>query len=208
MWKDAVRQFDKGTAKHGSLREYKRALYRHRFLYEEYNAYKLWDLDKKRWGEYISDREMQCIYRKVVQINVANCFSDKLDGLEVFAKFVHRRWMNPDAMGFEVFKDLVMSTDCIAKPRRGMKGQGVFFIRKGGDENRIKELYQYCRKNHFIVEERHCLSMPSRNNKSMPMISVRPRKSIYLYLSGRACTVLYIDLNLELTIRNSPPHDL
>ena len=154
LWKDAVRQFDKGTAKHGSLREYKRALYRHRFLYEEYNAYKLWDLDKKRWGEYISDREMQCIYRKVVQINVANCFSDKLDGLEVFAKFVHRRWMNPDAMGFEVFKDLVMSTDCIAKPRRGMKGQGVFFIRKDGDENRIKELYQYCRKNHFIVEER------------------------------------------------------
>jgi hypothetical protein len=57
-------------------------------------------------------------------------------------------------MGFEVVKDLVMSTDCIAKPRRGMKGQGVFFIRKDGDENRIKELYQYCRKNHFIVEER------------------------------------------------------
>lgn len=154
LWKDAVRQFEEGTAKHGNLKEYKRALYRQRFMYDEYNLYKLWDLDEKSRDEYISDKEMQCIYRKVVQNNVANCFSDKLEGLEVFAKYVHRRWMNPDAIDFEVFKELVMSTDCIAKPRRGMKGKSVFSIQKGGCENHIKELYQYCSKNRFIVEER------------------------------------------------------
>ena len=36
----------------------------------------------------------------------------------------------------------------------------------------------------FMVEERHCLSMPSKNDKSMPMISVRSKRSTYLCLSG------------------------
>ena len=33
FWKDAVVQFSEGTAKHGNLKDYKRALYRNRFLY-------------------------------------------------------------------------------------------------------------------------------------------------------------------------------
>ena len=41
----------------------------------------------------------------------------------------------------------------------------------------------------FIFEGRHCLPMPSRNDKSMPMISVRSRRSTYLCLNGMACTV-------------------
>lgn len=174
LWKDAVRQFQKGTESHRSLREYKRALYRHRFLYEEYNAYKLWNLDKKRWSEYISDREMQCIYRKTVQINVANCFSDKLEGLKAFAKFVHRRWVSPDAMDFEAFKELVMSIDCIAKPRMGMKGKSVFFVQKNGDEKRIEELYHYCRKNYFIVEEclRACKEIEEFHPQSLNTVRV------------------------------------
>ena len=40
LWKDAVRQFEEGTAKHGNLKEYKRALYRQRFMYDEYNLLK------------------------------------------------------------------------------------------------------------------------------------------------------------------------
>lgn len=47
----------------------------------------------------------------------------------------------------------------------------------------------------FMVEERRCLSMPSKNDKSMPMISVRSKRSTYLCLSGRTCTVYYTDLN-------------
>lgn len=174
FWKDAVKQFDEGTAKHGSLREYKRALYRHRFLYEEYNAYKLWDLDEKKWSEYISDREMQCVYRKTVQINVVNCFSDKLEGLKAFAKFVRRRWVSPDSMDFEAFKRLVMSTDCIAKPRMGMKGKSVFFVQKNEDEKRIEELYHYCRKNYFIVEEclRACKEIEEFHPQSLNTVRV------------------------------------
>ena len=36
----------------------------------------------------------------------------------------------------------------------------------------------------FMVEERHCLSMPSKNDKSKPMISIRSKRSTYLCLSG------------------------
>lgn len=174
LWRDAVKQFDEGTAKHGRLREYKRALYRHRFLYEEYNAYKLWDLDEKRWDEFISDKEMQCIYRKMVQVDIVNCFYDKMKGLEAFAKYVHRRWLDPNAITFEAFKDFVVSMECIAKPRWGMKGKGVFLVQRNEDDKYLFELYQYCRKNHFIIEEylRACNEIEEFHPKSLNTVRV------------------------------------
>ena len=36
-----------------------------------------------------------------------------------------------------------------------------------------------------------------QNDKSMPMISVRSKRSTYLCLSGRTCTVYHTDLNRE-----------
>ena len=152
FWKDAVKQFDEGTAKHGSLKEYKRALYRHRFLYEEYNAYRLWDLDENRWDDFISEREIHCIYRKLVQINVGKCFIDKKKELEIFKKFVHRKWLYANAVPFEVFKEFVMSTDCIAKPRGGTQGVDVFLVKKG-DDLYLNKLYKYCCEKHALVEE-------------------------------------------------------
>ena len=152
FWKDAIERFDEGTAKHGSLTEYKRVLYRYRFFYEEYNAYKLWDSDKKKWAEFISEREMQCIYRKTVQVNVARCFTDKKTQLEVFGKYVHRKWLYPRLVSFEEFKEFVTSYDCIAKPRGGTQGKNVFLVEKG-DERYLKGLYEYCYENFVLVEE-------------------------------------------------------
>lgn len=153
FWKDAVKRFAEGTAKHGSLEEYKRIMFRHRFLYNEYDAYKLMDLDEKKCDEFISDREMQCIYRKTVQVNVAICFSDKKKALETFAKYVHRKWVDPNEMTFEAFKDCVISMDCIAKPRWGMKGKDVFLIKNKKGDDYLSELYHYCCEHQFIVEE-------------------------------------------------------
>lgn len=174
LWKDAVERFEAGTAKHGNLKEYKRALYRHRFMYEEYDAYGLWDMEENRWGEFISDKEMQCIYRKMVQIDIANCFCDKMKGIEIFAKFVHRRWLDPNAITFEAFKVFVVSMECIAKPRWGMKGKNVFLVQRKEDDKYLYELYQYCRKNHFIIEEyvRACREIERFHPKSLNTVRV------------------------------------
>ena len=173
LWKDAVRQFDKGIAKHGSLREYKRALYRHRFLYEEYNAYKLWDLDKEKWNDFISEREIQCIYRKLVQVNVGKCFTDKVKELNVFKKFVHRKWLDPNSVSFETFKEFVKSTECIAKPRGGRQGRNVFLIKKSDDLN-LNELYKFCCKNCFLIEEylRACKEIEEFHPNSLNSVRV------------------------------------
>lgn len=173
FWKNAVRRFEEGTAKHGNLTDYKRVLYRYRFLYEEYNTYKLWDIDEKRRAEFVSEREMQCIYRKTIQPNVARCFTDKKIQLEIFSKFVHRKWLYPKSVTFEVFKDFVTTNDCIAKPRCGTQGQNVFLVKKG-DEFYLKNLYEYCCKNCVLIEEylRACAEIEAFHPQSMNTIRV------------------------------------
>lgn len=173
LWKDAVIRFDEGTAKHGSLKEYKRALYRQRFLYEEYDAYKLWNMDDYRWNEFISLREMHCIYRKTVQVNVGRCFIDKVLGLETFIRYVHRKWVNPENMAFDAFKEFVLSMKCIAKPRYGTQGQDVFLI-KDKDDSSLKLLYQFCCENSFIVEEylRACKEIEEFHPSSLNTVRV------------------------------------
>jgi hypothetical protein len=173
LWKDAVRRFEEGTAKHGNLKEYKRALYRHRFLYKEYDAYKLWNSDKKRSEEFISEKEIQCIYRKTVQVKVAKCFTDKKEQLELFGKFVYRKWLYPQSVTFEAFKEFVTSNDCIAKPRGGLQGQNIFLVQKG-DEQDMKRLFEYCCKNSFLIEEytRACSEIEAFHPQSLNTIRV------------------------------------
>lgn len=171
--KNAIKQFDEGTAKHGSLTEYKRALYRQRFLYDEYDAYRLWDLDEKRWNEFISEREIQCIYRKIVQVNVGMCFTDKMKELVVFKKFVHRKWMDPNAVSYDAFKEFVTSTKCIAKPRGGRQGKGVFLVQKG-DDLYLSQLYKFCCESHVLVEEymRACKEIEEFHPNSLNSVRV------------------------------------
>lgn len=173
FWKDAVERFEAGTVKHGNLKEYKRALYRQRFLYEEYNAYRLWELDEKEWNDFISERELQCIYRKMVQVKVAQCFTDKKKELELFNKFVRRKWMDPKDVSFETFKEFVLSTDCIAKPRCGTQGMNVFLVKKG-DDLYLSKLYKFCCENYILVEEylRACKEIEEFHPNSLNTVRV------------------------------------
>ena len=170
---DAIERFGEGTAKHGTLADYKRALYQQGFFYSEYSAYKLWDMDEKRGKEFISSREMHCIYRKTVQINVGRCYIDKVSGIETFKRYVHRKWVNPESMTFDAFKEFVLSMKCIAKPRYGTQGQDVFLI-KDKDESSLKVLYQFCCENSFIVEEylRACKEIEEFHPSSLNTVRV------------------------------------
>lgn len=196
FWKDAVVRFDEGTAKHGNLKDYKHALYRNRFLYEEYNAYKIWDSDKKRRTVFISEKEIQCIYRKTVQVNIARCFTDKKEQLEVFGKYVHRKWLYPRAVSFEEFKNFVTSNDCIAKPRGGTQGQHVFLVKKG-DETYLKELYEFCREKYVLVEEymKACSEIEAFHPQSLNTIRV--------FTISKNNKVEVLDAELRMGIRDN-----
>ena len=173
FWKNAVRQFEEGNARHGNLKDYKDALNRYRFLYEEYDAYKLWNIDRRRWGEFVSEREIQCIYRKTIQQDVARCFTDKVRELELFGKFVHRKWMNPRAVVFDEFRGFVESADCIAKPRGGTQGQQVFLV-KENEDTALKDLYDFCCEHNVIVEEylRACKEIEEFHPQSLNTVRV------------------------------------
>lgn len=154
MWKEAVKMFDEEHPEHGTLADYKHALFRHRVSYDEYmKCYEFWNLDEKQRDEFISEMEMRCIYRKTVQVSFDRLCSNKDYLLKRFDRYVHRQWRNVGSMSFEGLKDFVSSTDCIAKPIFGTLGRGVFMIRRDDSQN-WQGLYDYCCKNNFLIEER------------------------------------------------------
>lgn len=153
LWKEAVEKFEKEQPTHGSLADYKRALFRHRVSYDEYmKCYEFWKLDEKHRDEFISDKEMRCIYRKTVPLSFDNLCRDKALLYMKFNKYIHRKWVY-SGLSIDILKDMVCSTDCIGKPVNGSLGLGVFLMQK--DENRNwQELFDYCREKKIIVEKR------------------------------------------------------
>ena len=174
LWKDAVEQFRLEKPRNGSLADYKTALRRHRVSYDEYmKCYEFWNLDEKKRSEFVSELEMRCIYRKTVQVEFDQLCSNKMLLLNAFKKYVHRDWTFVGSISFDEFKSFVASRDCVAKPRGGTLGRGVFLIRK--DENQhLQKLYDYCHDNNFIVEERVCAykEMEDFHPKSLNTIRV------------------------------------
>ena len=174
LWNEAVEQFKIEQPQNGSLADYKAALRRHRVSYDEYmKCYEFWNLDEKKRNEFVSEMEMRCIYRKTVQVEFDHLCSNKVLLLNAFKKYVHRNWIFAGTISFEEFKTFVASRDCIAKPRGGTLGRGVFLIRK--DENHpLHKLYDYCHDNNFIVEEkvRACKEMEDFHPQSLNTIRV------------------------------------
>ena len=149
----AVGKFEKEKPQHGNLKDYKRALCRHRVFYDEYMyAFEFWRMNEKQRSDFISDREMMCIYRKTVTKDVFHKLKNKVSTLQLFSKYVHRNYIYVPNTPFDTFKNFVNSNDCIAKPLLGMKGNGVFKIEKNKNVN-LGELYSYCFKNNMLVEE-------------------------------------------------------
>ena len=173
LWKEAVEKFNEEHPTHGTLADYKRALYRHRVSYNEYmKCYEFWKLDEKHRDEFISDNEMRCIYRKTVQLDFDNLCRDKASLFTKFNAYIHRKWVH-SGLSVEVLKDFVSSTDCVGKPVMGSLGLGVFLIQKDESHN-WQELYDYCCKNDILIEERvrACKEMEEFHPQSLNTIRV------------------------------------
>lgn len=90
LWEEAARLFGEEKPSQGSLRDYKNALKRHRVSYREYMyGYEFWKLDEKGRGEFVSQRQMKCIYRKATDERVKRCFIDK----KAFLSAIHVLWV-------------------------------------------------------------------------------------------------------------------
>lgn len=170
----AVGKFEKEKPQHGNLKDYKQALYRHRVFYDEYMyAFEFWRMNENERRDFISDREMMCIYRKTVSKTVYHRLKNKVATLQLFSKYVHRNYIYVPNTSFDRFESFVSSKDCIAKPLLGMKGEGVFKIEKNANTN-LRELYAYCFKNNMLVEEcvRSCEEIEEFHPQSLNTIRV------------------------------------
>lgn len=174
MLANAADRFAKEKPEHGDLKDYKRALYRHRVFYGEYmHAFEFWKIDEKKRSDFISDREMMCIYRKTILKKVYQDLKNKVTTLQLFEKCVHRRWLYAPNSTYDAFESMVSTTDCIAKPLQGMKGQGVFKIEKQTNKN-LRDLYSFCCKNDMLIEEyvRSCEEIEEFHPQSLNTIRV------------------------------------
>lgn len=174
MLADAASKFEREKPEHGSLEDYKRALYRHRVFYGEYMyAFEFWKKDEKKRNEFISDREMMCIYRKTVLKSVFQDLKNKVTTLQLFEKYVHRKWLYVPDSTYDAFESMVSTTDCIAKPLQGMKGKGVFKIEKNTDAD-LHDLYLFCCKNNMLIEEcvRSCGEIEEFHPQSLNTVRV------------------------------------
>lgn len=174
LWKEAVKRFEDEKPVHGSLSEYRKALNKYRVSYDEYmRFFEFWRIDKKQWKEYISEKEMKCIYRKTIQKDVGWCFKNKAQTLETFEKYVHRKWIIVSDVSFDVFSEFVSASDCIVKPQYGTMGLGVMKLKKE-DSKDLPQLYQYCRENYMMVEEcvTECAELADFHPQSLNTIRV------------------------------------
>ena len=154
LLQEANKHFEEERPEHGSLSDYKKALWRHRFTYREYmHGYELWGLNDAQRDEFLSQREMWCIYRKTIHPDVRKCLMDKGLFLKTFSHFVHRRWILAKDVSFEGFVSFVSSNDCIAKPLLGDQGKGIMKLSRS-DNKDLDYLYTFFKENNYLLEER------------------------------------------------------
>lgn len=150
---EAKKRFAAEKPKQGSYKDYKKAFKKHRVTYSEYMySYEYWRLSEEERDEFISTSEMQCIYRKLGKRKVRNVFHDKVEFLNLFHAFVHRKWALTKDLTFEQFQAMIQQFDCIAKPIDGTRGDGIFKI-CASDVTDWNDLYVRCVKENILLEE-------------------------------------------------------
>ena len=171
---EAKKHFEEvGTSHPGSLEDYKQLLYKHRFDYNEYMRYKLYSLSEIERDDVISSFEMNTIYRKFVDNRIRRIFTDKALCLQLFDKWVHRKWCCARNVSFEHFVEILSSYDCIFKPLKGECGEGIFFTKKN-EEKDLELLYKKCVENDYLIEEciRNCDEIAQFHPSSLNTIRV------------------------------------
>ena len=153
FFKEAKMHYRNDKQLPGSYKDYKKAFWKHRVTYSEYmDRYEYWKLNEQQRNEFISRSEMQCIYRKLGDLNVMNVFYDKTHFLKTFHEFIHRKWIVVKESSLDEFKRMIETMDCIAKPIEGTAGQGIFKI-SAKDVDNWEDLYKKCINENILLEE-------------------------------------------------------
>ena len=150
---EAKHRFAAEQPEHGSLRDYRRALRRHRVTYSEYMySYEFWRLNETERDQFISTSEVQCIYRKAGDAEVRRIFHNKPLFLSTFQPFVQRKWVEVARISFEEFREMVLQSDCVAKPTEGTRGAGIEKVHYQ-DDDALKSLYKRYAEDGYLLEE-------------------------------------------------------
>lgn len=171
---EAERRFAEERPAHGSLRDYKRAFYRHRVTYSEYMySYEYWRFSEDERDQFISTSEMQCIYRKLGDPEVRQIFHDKSLFLNNFQPFIHRKWAVVSNLCYEEFREMIQQSDCLIKPIDGTRGAGIKKICYK-DDKLLQPIYEKCANEHYIIEEciESCTKMAEFHPQSLNTIRV------------------------------------
>ena len=150
---EAKARFEEEKCHQFNLHDYRRAELRHRVSFQEYCTFELWKMTKREQRNYLSEKELRCIYRKTVDFKVVRQLDNKLLIHTEFEKFMRRAWLCPSLSSFETFSQFIVSHDCIIKPWTGSLGNGVFMVKQDEIVD-LQKLYDDCIQNHLIVEER------------------------------------------------------
>lgn len=152
--KEAKLLFESEKPQHGVWKDYKQAWAKHLVSYSEYMyQYEFWHLNEAERSKYISRLEMRLLYERIIPKHIGKKFWDKVEFLNLFNAFIHRKWIVVKSVSYEEFRAFIEKTDCIAKPIEGSLGTGIFKISKGSSE---ESLYKQCVKDNLLIEE--CIS--------------------------------------------------
>ena len=153
MYAEAQKRFLEEKPSHGSLEDHKAALYKHRVSYDEYmHRYDFWRLNESERNEFIAHETMEMLYRQMVKPEVRQMFCDKVQFLQIYKNYIHRKWLYVKDSSFEDFSRMVQRYDCIAKPLNKNSGEGIFKINRN-DIQDINSLYLQLKQDSYLVEE-------------------------------------------------------
>lgn len=151
---NAKKEFEKGSSL-GSFEDYKQALEKHWVSYSEYTSkYEFYKKTEEERDEYISRLRMGYFYWRYSSGAAKSVMRNGKQGfLELFKKFIHRKWLYVPEASYEEFEKLISNYDCIVKPCDGKLGRGIFKIYKDDNHNNDKQLYESCVKDKMLVEQ-------------------------------------------------------
>ncbi len=149
----AKKEYKKGSA-FGNFDDYKQALNKHWFSYNEYaKQYEIYKKTEEERNEYISRLRMAYFYRRHTPGTAKSVFRNKQRFLNIFKKNVHRKWLYMPRSSYEDFAQLLSEFDCIVKPCDGKLGKGIFKIYKDDASKDVRGLFDSCVKDKMLVEQ-------------------------------------------------------
>lgn len=153
--------FSKEKPKKGCWADYKNAMKKHFVTYSEYMyQYEFWNLSEEERNQFISRNELIFLMTRKSYIShfkneklySPSIFSNKVNFLRVYSKFIHRKWICAQYVSFDLFCDFINANEgkCIIKPLNGNCGKGVSLVTSSDN---LLDIYNYCCDNNMLIEE-------------------------------------------------------